>query len=143
MQNSGQSCIAAKRFIVVEPLANAFQDRLLEKMKAKKMGDPFEEDTDLGPQARPDLRDTLHEQVTKSVDAGAELLLGGELPGGPGAFYPPTLLTNVHQGMPAYDEEVFGPVAAIITAKDEEDAIRIANDTAYGLGAAVFTQDKS
>ena len=143
LQNSGQSCIAAKRFIVVEPLANAFQDRLLEKMKARKMGDPSQEDTDLGPQARPDLRDTLHEQVTKSVDAGAELLLGGELPGGPGAFYPPTLLTNVHKGMPAYDEEVFGPVAAIITAKDEEDAIRIANDTAYGLGAAVFTQDQA
>ena len=143
LQNSGQSCIAAKRFIVVEPLASEFQDRLLEKMKAKKMGDPSQEDTDLGPQARPDLRDTLHEQVTKSIDAGAELLLGGELPDGPGAFYPPTLLTNVHEGMPAYDEEVFGPVAAIITAKDEEDAIRIANDTAYGLGAAVFTQDRA
>ena len=143
LQNSGQSCIAAKRFIVVEPLASEFQTKLVEKMKAQKMGDPSEEDTDIGPQARPDLRDTLHEQVTKSVDAGAELLLGGELPDGPGAFYPPTVLTNVSEGMPAYNEEVFGPVAAIITAHSEEDAVRIANDTPYGLGAAVFTQDRA
>ena len=142
LQNSGQSCIAAKRFIVAESLVSEFQDKLLEKMKAQKMGDPTQEDTDIGPQARPDLRDALHEQVTKSVDAGAKLLLGGELPDGPGAFYPPTILADVTEGMPAYDEEVFGPVAAIITAKSEEDAIRIANDTLYGLGAAVFTRDR-
>ena len=142
LQNSGQSCIAAKRLVVVEPLMGEFQRKLLEKMKAQKMGDPFAEDTDIGPQARPDLRDALHEQVTKSVDAGATLLLGGELPDGPGAFYPPTVLANVSAGMPAYDEEVFGPVAAIITAEDEEDAVRIANDTPYGLGAAIFTRDR-
>ena len=142
LQNSGQSCIAAKRLIVVEPLVGEFQRKLLEKMKAQKMGNPTEEDTDIGPQARPDLRDALHEQVTKSVDAGATLLLGGELPDGPGAFYPPTILTDVSEGMPAYDEEVFGPVAAIITAKNDKDAVRIANDTPYGLGAAVFTRDR-
>ncbi len=142
LQNSGQSCIAAKRLIVVESLVGEFQNKLLEKMKAQKMGDPTDEETDIGPQARPDLRDALHEQVTKSVDAGAKLLLGGELPEGPGAFYPPTILTDVSEGMPAYGEEVFGPVAAIITAKSEEDAIRIANDTPYGLGAAVFTRDR-
>lgn len=139
--NSGQSCIAAKRFVVVEPILEEFTQRYLELMKEKKMGDPLDENTDIGPQARADLRDELHAQVMKSVELGATLLLGGEVPAGKGAYYPPTVLTNVSKGMPAYDEELFGPVAAIIAAKDEEDAIRIANDSPFGLGAAVFTRD--
>lgn len=139
--NSGQSCIAAKRFIVVEPVREAFQQRFTEMMEAKTMGDPMDESNDLGPQAREDLRDELHQQVRDSVDQGAELLLGGEIPDGDGAYYPPTVLANVSPGMPAYDEELFGPVAAIIAAEDEADAIRIANDTVFGLGAAIFTRD--
>lgn len=139
--NSGQSCIAAKRFIVVESLREAFEKKFVEIMKTKKMGDPMEEGTDVGPQARADLRDELHEQVQKSIHQGARLLLGGEIPEGVGAFYPPTVLSDVKKGMPAYDEELFGPVAAIIEAKDEADAIRIANDSIFGLGAAVFTRD--
>ena len=110
-------------------------------MKAKKVGDPVVDGTDIGPLARRDLRDDLHKQVLASVDQGAKLLLGGEIPSGKGAYYPPTVLAEVKAGMPAYDDELFGPVAAIIKAKDELDAIRIANDTIYGLGAAVFTRD--
>jgi len=139
--NSGQSCVNAKRFIVVEALASAFTARFVERMKARKMGDPLSDGTDIGPQARRDLRDTLHEQVLESVRRGAKLVLGGEIPPGSGAFYPPTVLVGVTPGMPAYDEELFGPVAAIISAKNEEDAVRIANDTPFGLGAAVFTKD--
>ncbi|GIX08289.1 MAG: aldehyde dehydrogenase [Candidatus Poribacteria bacterium] len=139
--NGGQSCIAAKRFIVVKPIIGEFTERYVETMRAKKMGDPFEPGVDLGPQAREDLRDQLHRQVKRSLAKGAKLLLGGEIPKGPGAFYPPTVLAGVRKGMPAYDEELFGPVAAIIEAKDEEDAIRIANDSSFGLGAAVFTKD--
>src|SRR5437763_1855839 len=110
-------------------------------MKAKKLGDPLAEGTDLGPLARHDLRDGLHKQVRASIERGAKLLLGGEVPGNDGAFYPPTVLAAVKPGMPAYDEELFGPVAAIIEAKDEADAIRIANDSRLGLGAPVFTRD--
>jgi len=139
--NSGQSCIAAKRFIVVAPLKEAFERRCVERMGAKTMGDPQQEGTDLGPQARHDLRDALHRQVTESVDRGARLLLGGEIPDRPGAFYPATVLSDVGPGMPAYDEELFGPVAAILEAEDEEDALRLANDSSFGLGAAVFTGD--
>jgi succinate-semialdehyde dehydrogenase/glutarate-semialdehyde dehydrogenase len=139
--NSGQSCIAAKRFIVVKSRLEEFETKFVETMKAKKMGDPMREDTDVGPQARADLRDELHEQVRKSIDKGAQLLLGGEVPKSPGAFYPPTVLASVRKGMPAYDEELFGPVAAIIAAENEDDAIRIANDSIFGLGAAVFTRD--
>ncbi|HEY7697136.1 MAG TPA: NAD-dependent succinate-semialdehyde dehydrogenase [Vicinamibacteria bacterium] len=139
--NSGQSCIAAKRFIVLESQKDAFEKRFVELMKAKKMGDPMEEDTVVGPQAREDLRDELHQQVRKSIEKGARLLLGGEVPKSPGAFYPPTVLADVRKGMPAYDEELFGPVAAIITVKDEDEAIRVANDSVFGLGAAVFTRE--
>lgn len=139
--NSGQSCIAAKRFIVVENKRAAFEDMYVALMRSKKMGDPLEEDTDVGPQAREELRDDLHRQVQDSIALGAECLLGGKIPGGPGAFYPPTVLTGVRKGMPAFDEEMFGPVAAIIAAKDEADAIRLANDSSFGLGAAVFTAD--
>jgi succinate-semialdehyde dehydrogenase/glutarate-semialdehyde dehydrogenase len=139
--NSGQSCIAAKRFIVVEPVAEKFTQLMLEKMKAKRMGDPLNADTEVGPQARVDLRDELHEQVKRSVKAGAKCILGGEIPEGQNALYPPTILTNVTKGMPAFDEELFGPVASIITVKDEEEAILIANNSVFGLGAAVFTQN--
>jgi len=139
--NSGQSCIAAKRFIVVESIRKAFEEQYVALMKSKKMGDPLQEDTDIGPQARTDLRDDLHRQVTESVKMEARLLLGGTIPEGPGAFYPPTVLTDVSKGMPVYDEETFGPVAAIIPVKDEAEAIRVANDSKFGLGAAVFTRD--
>ncbi len=139
--NSGQSCVNAKRFIVIEPLLAAFTEQLVASMRTKKMGDPLAEGTDIGPQARRDLRDDLHEQVLGSVAKGATLLLGGELPQGKGSYYPPTVLAAVKPGMPAYDEELFGPVAAIIRAFDETDAVRIANDSVFGLGAAVFTKD--
>lgn len=139
--NSGQSCINAKRFLVVEPLKDSFEKLFVERMRAQVVGDPLEEDTEVGPQARTDLRDELHEQVALSIAKGARCLLGGEVPNGPGAYYPPTILTNVTRGMPAYDEELFGPVAAIIPVRDEAEAIEIANDSSFGLGAAVFTRD--
>ena len=139
--NSGQSCVNAKRFVVVEPLLAAFTERFVAIMKTKKIGDPLADGTDIGPQARFDLRDDLHQQVVESVRKGAKLLLGGEIPPGTGAYYPPTVLADVRPGMPAYDEELFGPVAAIVKAKDEHDAVRIANDSIFGLGASVFTKD--
>jgi succinate-semialdehyde dehydrogenase/glutarate-semialdehyde dehydrogenase len=139
--NSGQSCIAAKRFIVVKSVEKEFTRLFLEKMQAKVMGDPLLETTDVGPQARVDLRDELHKQVKRSIKLGAKCILGGTIPKGKHAFYPPTILTKVKKGMPAYDEELFGPVAAIIKAHDEVDAIRIANDSVFGLGGAVFTTD--
>ncbi|HDZ59150.1 MAG TPA: aldehyde dehydrogenase family protein, partial [Ignavibacteriales bacterium] len=139
--NGGQSCIAAKRFVVVEAVYDKFVNLFVEKMKQVKMGDPFNDENLLGPQASPALRDILHQQVIKSIKMGAKLLLGGEVPDMKGAFYPPTVLVDVKKGMPAYDEELFGPVAAIIKAEDETGAVRIANDTIFGLGAAVFTKD--
>lgn len=139
--NSGQSCIAAKRFIVPESIAGEFERLYVEKMRAKKMGDPLEEETEVGPQARRDLRDDLHRQVAESIKLGAKCLLGGEIPPGEGAFYPPTVLSGVRQGMPAFDEELFGPAAAIIRVKDEAEAIRAANNSVFGLGAAIFTRD--
>jgi succinate-semialdehyde dehydrogenase/glutarate-semialdehyde dehydrogenase len=139
--NSGQSCIAAKRFIVVEKVREAFEERFVAAMAAAKMGDPMEEDTMVGPQAREDLRDELHDQVVRSVQAGARCVLGGEVPEGPGAFYPATVLTDVRPGMPAYTEELFGPVASVIPVADEAEALKVANDSCFGLGAAVFTKD--
>jgi succinate-semialdehyde dehydrogenase/glutarate-semialdehyde dehydrogenase len=139
--NAGQSCIAAKRFIVVDSIRTRFEELFVKQMKAKEMGDPMEEGTEIGPMARHDLRDELHRQVRKSIEMGASCLLGGEIPEGRGAFYPPTVLTDVKKGMPAYDEELFGPVAAIISVKNEQEAVRVANDSPYGLGAAVFTKD--
>jgi succinate-semialdehyde dehydrogenase/glutarate-semialdehyde dehydrogenase len=139
--NGGQSCIAGKRFIVVEGLRAEFEKQLVAEMAKAKMGDPLEESTTLGPMARRDLRDSLHVQVQKSISLGARCLLGGSIPEGDAAFYPPTVLTHVREGMPAHDEEMFGPVAAIIAARDEQDAIRLANDSRFGLGGAVFTRD--
>ena len=139
--NSGQSCIAAKRFIVVEPVRAKFEALFVERMKAVKMGDPFDDQTEIGPQARNDLRDALHAQVEASLAKGARCLLGGKIPDGLGAYYPATVLTDVRAGMPAYDEELFGPVAAIIPVKTEAEAIDVANDSAFGLGGAVITRD--
>jgi succinate-semialdehyde dehydrogenase/glutarate-semialdehyde dehydrogenase len=138
--NAGQSCIGAKRFIVVEKVYDEFLALFAAKMKSAKMGDPME-DVDLGPMARHDLRDEVHNQVLDSIKNGAEVLIGGQIPDGDGAYYPPTILTNVQPGMPAYEDEIFGPVASVIMATDEDDAIRIANDTDFGLGACVFTKD--
>jgi succinate-semialdehyde dehydrogenase/glutarate-semialdehyde dehydrogenase len=140
--NSGQSCIAAKRFVVVEDVRGQFEEMFVEKMRSKKMGDPLDETVDIGPQARMDLRDALHRQVAQSIEKGAFCMLGGEVPEGKGAFYPATVLSKVARGMPAYDEETFGPVAAIIPAKNERHAVQLANDSAFGLGAAVFTRDR-
>ncbi len=140
--NSGQSCIAAKRFVVLDAVYDEFLRLLKGELSAVKMGDPRDPQTDLGPQARADLRDELHEQVRKSIAAGAQCILGGVIPEDlPGAFYPATILTEVGPGMPAYEEELFGPVAAVIRVRDQADAIRIANDSPFGLGAAVFTAD--
>src|SRR5438552_1858422 len=139
--NSRQSCIAAKRFIVVERVADQFLERFTTEMRARKVGDPLDATTHVGPQARLDLRENLHRQVQESGQRGAQAILGGQLPRGRGAFYPPTVLVAVEPGMPAFDQETFGPVEAVIRAKDEADAIRIANASSYGLGAAVWTRD--
>jgi succinate-semialdehyde dehydrogenase/glutarate-semialdehyde dehydrogenase len=139
--NAGQSCIAAKRFIVVDSIRQRFEAAFVAQMRTAKVGDPMDEHTQVGPLARHDLRDDLHQQVQASLAQGATCLLGGEIPASTGAYYPPTVLTQVKKGMPAYDDELFGPVAAIIAAPDEKAAIRVANDSVFGLGAAVFTQD--
>ncbi len=141
--NNGQSCIAAKRFIVTPGIEKEFVKRFLEKMSQQKFGDPLVEGTALGPMAKKSLRDELHEQVIQNVNAGAEIILGGTIPNLPGdhAYYPPTILTGVKKGMPAYTEEIFGPVASIISVKNEAEAIEVANDSSFGLGAAVFTRD--
>lgn len=139
--NAGQSCIAAKRFIIVDEVYSEFLEHFTHEMNRAYFGDPCDQETTMGPMARTDLRDELHQQVVNSVKMGAEIVLGGEIPNRKGAFYPPTILENVKSGMPAYDEELFGPVAAVIRVKDEAMAIRVANDTEFGLGAAVFTRD--
>lgn len=139
--NGGQSCIAAKRFIVEESVVDEFTTLLADSLGQAVLGDPRDHATNLGPMARVDLRDELHAQVERSVAAGARLVMGGEIPEEGGAFYPPTLLTDVTEGMSVYHEETFGPVAAVISATDLDDAIRIANDTEFGLGAAIFTSD--
>ena len=141
--NAGQSCIAAKRLIVVEPVLERFTELLVEKVATWRLGDPFDEATLIGPLARRDLRDELHQQVQASVEKGARLRLGGLVPDGPGAFYPPSVLVDVRPGMPAFDEELFGPVAAVTAVRDEEDGVRLANQTVFGLGAAVFTRDSA
>src|SRR3984893_10898232 len=139
--NSGQSCIAAKRFIVVDKVQDRFVELFVKHMAGAKMGDPLSQDTEIGPQARHDLRDALHQQVQNSIAKGARCVLGGAIPNGPGAYYPPTVLTNVRKGMPAYDEELFGPVASVIRVSDEDAAIASANDSVFGLGGGVLTRD--
>lgn len=141
MVNNGQSCIAAKRFIATRAVIDAFSDLVVAAMEAYVMGDPRADGVDVGPMARVDLRDELHEQVLASLREGARLRLGGAVPEGPGAFYPPTVLDGVAPGMTAFDQELFGPVAALVPAEDEEHAIELANATDFGLGAAIFTRD--
>jgi len=139
--NGGQSCIAAKRIILVESIAEDFLKRFTSRLLQLKQGDPTHEDTDIGPMARADLRDALHQQVVESIRKGALLRLGGEPVAGPGNYYKVSLLDQVRPGMPAYEEELFGPVAAVIRAQDETDALRIANDSRFGLGGSVCTRD--
>jgi succinate-semialdehyde dehydrogenase/glutarate-semialdehyde dehydrogenase len=139
--NSGQSCIAAKRFIVFDEVYDAFLALFKDAMAGLVVGDPLDEATAVGPQARGDLRDELHAQVEASVAAGAHLVLGGHPIEGPGFFYPPTILAEVAPGMPAYHEEMFGPVASVIRVADVEQAIAVANDTPFGLGGSVWDRD--
>jgi len=139
--NGGQSCIAAKRFIIVEKIFHEFSRFFLEEMKSHKMGNPMDENVTVGPQARIDLRDELHQQVKASIVQGGELLLGGEIPDIKGAFYPPTVLTNISEENISFKEEIFGPVAPLIKAKDEKDAVRLANNSIFGLGASIFSRD--
>lgn len=143
MINGGQSCIATKRIIVSRPLRAAFEEALLARLARLRAGDPRDEATELGPMAREDLRDALARQVAASIAAGAACRLGGQSPTGAGWFYPVTLLADPHPASPACREELFGPVATLIEAADEEDAIRLANDTAYGLGAAIYSRDSA
>ena len=141
MLNTGQSCIAAKRFIVVEPLVEEFEQQFSRMMSELKVGDPLQESTQVGPMARTDLVDEIHAQVKRSIERGARLLCGGKRPDGPGTFYPPTVLAGVKKGMPVYDEETFGPVAAVISVRDMEAAVAVANDSRFGLGGSVWTRD--
>jgi succinate-semialdehyde dehydrogenase/glutarate-semialdehyde dehydrogenase len=141
MVNGGQSCIAGKRFVVVRSIIEPFEKALVEMMRGYEMGDPTREGTRLGPMVSVKARDEIHKQVEQSIAKGARLLLGGKVPDRPGAWYPATVISNVTSGQPAHDEEIFGPVAAIIAAADEADAIRIANDSEFGLGSGVLTSD--
>ena len=141
MVNTGQSCIAAKRFIVVESIAADFIEKMKQKMASLKTGNPLTDDTDYGPLARKDLAEDLEKQVKASVKKGAEVVLDGGRDGEDSAYFKPMILKNVKPGMPAYEEEMFGPVAAVMVVKDETEAIKIANDSRFGLGGAVWTQD--
>jgi succinate-semialdehyde dehydrogenase / glutarate-semialdehyde dehydrogenase len=141
MVNAGQSCIAGKRFIVVEKVRDHFEKAFVEAMNAFQMGDPRDDKTKFGPMYSVGGRDELHELVGRSLAAGARVLTGGQKPARPGAWYPPTVLTDVRPGVPAFQEEIFGPVASVIVAKDEADAIAMANDSEFGLGSAVITRD--
>ena len=140
--NNGETCVAAKLFIVVDSVYDEFRKRIVEKFEGTKSGDPMDDSSDIGPLARADLRDQLHEQVEQSVAKGATIAVGGKVPEGKGSFYPATILENVEKGQPAYDDELFGPVASLIRAKDDDDAMRIANDSRYGLGGAIFSKDE-
>lgn len=140
--NNGETCVSAKRFIVTEKNYDKFKQGFKKAMMGLKTGDPRAEDTDLGPMARKDLREKIHEQVSESIAAGATVVCGCEIPEGKGFFYPASILENVTPNMPAYDDELFGPVAALIKAKDDEDAMRIANDSRYGLGGGIFSQNE-
>jgi succinate-semialdehyde dehydrogenase/glutarate-semialdehyde dehydrogenase len=142
VQNNGQSCIAAKRFIVAEPIADEFERRFVAKMEGLKIGDPFDDATELGPLSTPDAVKDIDGDVQKTIKAGAKLLAGGHPIKGPGNFYAPTVLTNIPKNSPAYGEEFFGPVASIFRVKDQDEAIRIANDVRFGLGASIWTNDE-
>ena len=141
LNNCGQTCISAKRLLVHRSVLEAFTEKVLNEITQRRQGDPVVEANDLGPMARADLLVNLQRQVDTSVAAGARLLLGGETPQDVGLFYPPSVLTDVCPGMPAFDEEVFGPVVTLIPVADDAEALVLANQSAYGLGAAVFTQD--
>lgn len=140
-QNAGQVCLAAKRFILERPIAEAFTRSYVEAVRKVKAGDPFDAATTIGPLARADLREGVHDQVERSIEAGATLLLGGGRIDGPGFFYQPTVLADVRPGMAAFDEEVFGPVAALVVAEDADDAVRLANASDYGLSSNIWTSD--
>lgn len=143
LYNNGETCVSAKRFVVTDAVYDEFVESFVERMKGAKMGDPTDDDTQLGPVSSDEQFDTLVEQVAKSIDAGATLLCGGDPDeDAPGCFYPATVLADCKPGMPAYDDELFGPVASIIRAKDDADAMRIANDSRYGLGGGIFTRDE-
>ncbi|HKH98135.1 MAG TPA: NAD-dependent succinate-semialdehyde dehydrogenase [Candidatus Sulfotelmatobacter sp.] len=142
IQNNGQSCIAAKRFIVAEPIADEFERKFVAKMESLQIGDPFDEKTDLGPLSTPDGVRDLDADVQKTVKAGAKLLTGGHPLKRPGNYYAPTVLTNIPKDSPAYGEEFFGPVASVFRVKDQDEAIRLANDVRFGLGASVWTNDE-
>ncbi len=141
VRNAGQSCIAVKRIILCEPIAEEFRDKLLLALQSVTMGNPIDETTQLGPLCRESYRDTLHRQVEESIAGGAELILGGRVPDRPGAWYPVTVLDRVEKGTPAYDDELFGPVFALIHARDVDHAVDIANDSVYGLGSGIFSRD--
>lgn len=141
INNAGQTCVAAKRFIVLESIYEKFKEHYVLAMKQVTYGDPLQDETDMGPMAREDLQQKLHSQVQQSVEKGAKLLCGGQVPEGEGFYYPGTVLENAKPGMPAYDDELFGPVAVLFKANDIEDAVRIANDHRYGLGGGVFCSD--
>ncbi|MDA9918407.1 NAD-dependent succinate-semialdehyde dehydrogenase [Erythrobacter sp.] len=142
LYNNGQTCIAAKRFVVVDAVYDEFMKQFVERMKNITTGEPTKDGTNMGPMARGDLRDTLQEQVDESVANGAKVLCGGTIPDGTGYYYPATVLGDVASGQPAYDDELFGPVASVIRAKDDDDAMRIANDSRYGLGGGIFSKDE-
>lgn len=139
--NTGQSCTASKRLIVLEPIAQRFTEKLINRVQKLRIGDPMDESIDIGPMSRKDLRDDLHDQVQRAVKHGAQIETGGEILDKPGAWYAPTVLTNVGPGNPAFEEELFGPVASVIVARDEAHALELANDSEYGLGGTVVGQD--
>ncbi|APZ46574.1 succinate-semialdehyde dehydrogenase [Polaribacter reichenbachii] len=139
LQNNGQTCIAAKRFIVLEEIYDDFLKLFTQKMKAAKMDEPTNEEAYYGPMARIDLRNEIHEQVEKTIQQGGKLVIGGKIPEQKGAYYPATILADLKPGMTAFDEELFGPVASVIKAKDENEAIQLANNSTFGLGSGVLT----